>query len=181
MPFYILHRRRAIIQSYMLDVHPHLIHGSLVQQQSASSNRIYIGSAVLQDRKGILWPIHIARCDAMRPFWRVGSGGRRELGIWSVLQPSLTRGLATPWTYFLHLSLSSVNPTDSSTGYSKRQFVPVRQLRVEEEQVQSLDTIPSSDSWRSAGFVTACTVSSSSSLYSASDTCSRHSTHVTQR
>jgi len=28
----------------------------------------------------------------------------------------LIRGLATPWTYFLHLSLSSVILTDSSTG-----------------------------------------------------------------
>ena len=34
----------------------------------------------------------------------------------SVLQPSSIRGLATPWTYFLHLSLSSVILTDSSTG-----------------------------------------------------------------
>jgi len=33
----------------------------------------------------------------------------------SVLQPSSIRGLATPWTYFLHLSLSSVILTDSST------------------------------------------------------------------
>ena len=33
----------------------------------------------------------------------------------SVLQPSLIRGLATPWTYFLHLSLSSVILIDSST------------------------------------------------------------------
>ena len=34
----------------------------------------------------------------------------------SVLQPSSIRRLATPWTYFLHLSLSSVILTDSSTG-----------------------------------------------------------------
>jgi len=33
-----------------------------------------------------------------------------------VLQPSSIRGLATPWTYFLHLSLSSVILIDSSTG-----------------------------------------------------------------
>jgi len=33
----------------------------------------------------------------------------------SVLQPSAIRGLATPWTYFLHLSLSSVVLSDSST------------------------------------------------------------------
>jgi len=33
----------------------------------------------------------------------------------SDLQPSSIRGLATPWTYFLHLSLSSVILTDSST------------------------------------------------------------------
>ena len=33
----------------------------------------------------------------------------------SVLQPSSIRGLATPWTYFLHFSLSSVILTDSST------------------------------------------------------------------
>ena len=33
----------------------------------------------------------------------------------SVLQPSSIRGLATLWTYFLHLSLSSVILTDSST------------------------------------------------------------------
>ena len=31
-------------------------------------------------------------------------------------QPSSIRGLATPWTYFLHLSLSSVILIDSSTG-----------------------------------------------------------------
>ena len=34
----------------------------------------------------------------------------------SVLSPSSIRGLATPWTYFLHLSVSSVILTDSSTG-----------------------------------------------------------------
>ena len=33
----------------------------------------------------------------------------------SILQPSSIRGLATPWTYFLHLSLSSVILIDSST------------------------------------------------------------------
>ena len=34
----------------------------------------------------------------------------------SVLWPSSIRGLATPWTNFLHLSLSSVIMNDSSTG-----------------------------------------------------------------
>jgi len=34
----------------------------------------------------------------------------------SVLQPSSIRGLATPWTYFLHLSPSSVILIDSSMG-----------------------------------------------------------------
>jgi len=34
----------------------------------------------------------------------------------SVLQPSSVRGLATPWTYFLRLSLSSVVLLDSSAG-----------------------------------------------------------------
>ena len=34
----------------------------------------------------------------------------------SVLSPSSIRGLATPWTYFLHLSLSSAILTDSSRG-----------------------------------------------------------------
>ena len=37
------------------------------------------------------------------------------LPICSVLQPSSIRGLATPWTYFLHLSLSSVILIDTST------------------------------------------------------------------
>jgi len=41
---------------------------------------------------------------------------RRLMLFCSVLQPSSIRGLATPWTYFLHLSLSSVILTDSSTG-----------------------------------------------------------------
>ena len=36
----------------------------------------------------------------------------------SILYPSSIRGLATPWTYFLHLSLSSVILIDSSTGSS---------------------------------------------------------------
>ena len=36
--------------------------------------------------------------------------------ISSVLYPSSIPGLATPWTYFLHLSLSSNILTDSSTG-----------------------------------------------------------------
>ena len=40
----------------------------------------------------------------------------RILRVCSVLQPSSSRGLATPWTYFLHLSLSSVILIDSSTG-----------------------------------------------------------------
>jgi len=35
--------------------------------------------------------------------------------VLSVLQPSSIRGLATPWTYFLHSSLSSVILIDSST------------------------------------------------------------------
>ena len=34
----------------------------------------------------------------------------------AVVQPSSIRRLATPWTYCLHLSLSSVILTDSSTG-----------------------------------------------------------------
>ena len=34
----------------------------------------------------------------------------------SALYPSSIRGLATPWTYFLHLSLSSVILINSSTG-----------------------------------------------------------------
>ena len=36
--------------------------------------------------------------------------------FYSVLQPSSIPRLATPWTYFLHLSLSSVILIDSSTG-----------------------------------------------------------------
>ena len=36
--------------------------------------------------------------------------------ICSVLQPSSIRGLATPWTYFLHLSPSSAILIDSSAG-----------------------------------------------------------------
>ena len=39
----------------------------------------------------------------------------RDASICSVLQPSSIRGLATPWTYFLHLSVSSVILIDSST------------------------------------------------------------------
>ena len=42
---------------------------------------------------------------------------KREENIYAgVLQPSSIWGLATPWTYFLHLSLSSVILIDSSTG-----------------------------------------------------------------
>ena len=44
-----------------------------------------------------------------------GSCGLKSV-IWSDLQPSSIRGLATPWTYLLHLSLSSVILIDSSTG-----------------------------------------------------------------
>ena len=36
--------------------------------------------------------------------------------FYSVLKPSSIRGLATPWTYFLHLSVSFVILTDSSNG-----------------------------------------------------------------
>ena len=38
-----------------------------------------------------------------------------DLCFHSVPHPSSIRGLATPWTYFLHLSLSSVILIDSST------------------------------------------------------------------
>ena len=38
------------------------------------------------------------------------------LGFCFVLQPSSIRGLTTPWTYFLQLSLSSLIQIDSSTG-----------------------------------------------------------------
>jgi len=38
-----------------------------------------------------------------------------KIKLSSVLQPSSIRELATPWTYFLHLSLSSVILIDSST------------------------------------------------------------------
>ena len=41
---------------------------------------------------------------------------RRPCSTCSVLQPFSSRGLATPRTYFLHLSLSSVIPIDCSTG-----------------------------------------------------------------
>ena len=40
--------------------------------------------------------------------------GKRIIPV-PVLQPSSTRELATPWTYFLHSSLSSVILIDSST------------------------------------------------------------------
>ena len=50
----------------------------------------------------------------------------------SVLQPSSIRGLATPWTYFLHLFLSSVILTDSSTGS------PVHVLMLSIEAVRGL-------------------------------------------
>jgi len=46
----------------------------------------------------------------------------------SVPQPSSIRGLATPWTYFLHLSLSSVILIDFSTGIPVRVFLWVRGL-----------------------------------------------------
>jgi len=47
---------------------------------------------------------------------RTASTRRAASTFCSVLQPSWIRRLATPWTYFLHLSLSSVILTDSSTG-----------------------------------------------------------------
>ena len=51
----------------------------------------------------------------------------------SVLQPSSIRGLATPWTYFLHLSLSSVILIDSST------WNPVHVLML---SIQAVDGLP---------------------------------------
>ena len=50
------------------------------------------------------------------PTWGIDSPHKALLRYFcSVLQPSSIRGLATPWTYFLHLSLSSVILIDSST------------------------------------------------------------------
>jgi len=42
--------------------------------------------------------------------------------------PSSIRGLATPWTYFLHLSLSSVILTDSSMGSPVHVFLACMHL-----------------------------------------------------
>ena len=53
------------------------------------------------------------------PTWGIDSPHKALLRYFcSVLQPSSIRGLATQWTYFLHLSLSSVILIDSSTGES---------------------------------------------------------------
>jgi len=46
----------------------------------------------------------------------------------SVLWPPSIRGLATPWTYFLHLSLSPVILIDFSSGIPVRVFLWVRGL-----------------------------------------------------
>ena len=54
----------------------------------------------------------------------------------SVLQPSSIRGLATPWTYFLHLSLSSVILIDSSTGST------VHVLMLSVQAVRGLPRLP---------------------------------------
>ena len=50
----------------------------------------------------------------------------------SVLQPSSIRGLATPWTYCFHLSLSSVILIDSSTDS------PVHVLMLSTQTVRGL-------------------------------------------
>ena len=52
--------------------------------------------------------------------------------LYSVLYPSSIRGLATPWTYFLHLSMSSVILIDSSTGS------PVHVLMLSTQAVRGL-------------------------------------------
>jgi len=57
----------------------------------------------------------------------------------SVLQPSSIRGLATPWTYFLHLSLSSVILTDSSTQS------PVHVLMLSTQAVRGLPRLRAPD------------------------------------
>ena len=54
------------------------------------------------------------------------------LAFCSVLLPSSIRGLATPCTYFLHLSLSSVILIDSSTGS------PVHVLMLSTQAVRGL-------------------------------------------
>ena len=62
-------------------------------------------------RSVLLW----RRCDMGRVLpvpWTTCALG---VQFGSVLQPSSIRRLATPWTYFLHLSLSSVILIDSST------------------------------------------------------------------
>ena len=69
----------------------------------------------------------------------------------SVLQPSSIRGLATPWTYFLHLSLSSVILTDSSTES------PVHVLMLSIQAVRGLPRL------RAPGIVP-CIISSRNSL-----------------
>jgi len=68
-----------------------------------------------------------------------------------VLLPSLVRGLATPWTYFLHLSLSSVILIDSSTGS------PVHVLMLSIQAVRGLPRL------RAPGIVP-CTISFSKQL-----------------
>jgi len=51
---------------------------------------------------------HSASLETLSQYWLLSISGTREITYWlcSVLQPSSIRGLATPWTYFLHLSLS---------------------------------------------------------------------------
>jgi len=47
----------------------------------------------------------------------------------SVLQPCWIRGLATPWTYFLHLSQSSVILMDSSAGSPVHVLMSIQAVR----------------------------------------------------
>ena len=49
--------------------------------------------------------------------------------FWPVLYPSLTQGLATPWTYFLHLSLSCAILIDSSTGSPVHVLMSIQAVR----------------------------------------------------
>ena len=63
---------------------------------------------------------------------------------------SSTRGLATPWTYFLHLSMSSVILIDSSTGS------PVQYPR--------LDVVHPGRAWSSSPGIVPCIISFSRQL-----------------
>jgi len=113
---------------FKLECQPLLLHQRSMQQNSIKTLNQH-GHCWNKKRSYWVSPEICVICWTRTPSGCTVTGRSSD---YSVLQSSLIRGLTTPWTYFIHLSLSSVILIDSST------WSPVHVLMLSIQAVRGL-------------------------------------------